>query len=71
LASHVARETGQYDFVHARDGGVLTTDNSSSSSEQRALAFLHEHGALIGMNDAEQALAANSDGGKVPAARVP
>ena len=64
VASHVARETGQYDFVHARDGGVLTTDNSSSSSEQRALAFLHEHGALIGMSDAEQALTANSDGGK-------
>ena len=62
--SHVARETGQYDFVHARDGGVITTDNSSSSSEQRALAFLHEHGALIGMSDAEQALAGNSDGGK-------
>src|SRR6185503_14266812 len=48
IASHVARETGNYDFVRATDGGVLTTDNSSASAEQRAIAFLREHGGLIG-----------------------
>ncbi|HKO97688.1 MAG TPA: M4 family metallopeptidase [Pyrinomonadaceae bacterium] len=55
LTSHVARETGHFDFVRANDGGVLTTDNSSASAEQRALGFLREHGGLVGMSDAERA----------------
>jgi len=62
IASHVARETGNYDFVRATDGGVLTTDNSSASAEQRAIAFLREHGGLIGMSDAERALAGAQSG---------
>ncbi|MFZ0063914.1 MAG: M4 family metallopeptidase [Pyrinomonadaceae bacterium] len=61
IDSHVARETGHYDFVRAKDG-ILTGDNTSASAEHRALAFLSEHGALIGMSDAEQALAANPAG---------
>ncbi|HEX4899814.1 MAG TPA: M4 family metallopeptidase, partial [Pyrinomonadaceae bacterium] len=59
--SHVARETRHFDFVRAKDGGVLTTDNSSASPEQRALSFLSEHGGLIGMSETEKALAANTD----------
>jgi bacillolysin len=64
VTSHVARETGNFDFVRATDGGVLTTDSSSAASEQRALEFLREHGGLIGMNDSEraQAGAANARG---------
>ena len=63
--SHVARETGHYDFVRAKDG-ILTGDYTSASAEHRALAFLHEHGALIGMSDAEQALAAVAPPGRGP-----
>ena len=59
--SHVARETGHYDFVRAKDG-ILTGDNSFASPEQRALGFLREHGALIGMSVEEQALAASPAG---------
>src|SRR4026209_2187070 len=62
IKAHVARETGNYDFVRAKDGGILTGDNSSASPEERAFTFLREHGDLIGMNDAERALAANSNG---------
>ena len=46
ITSHVAKETGNYDFVRASDRGVLTTDNSSASAEQRAFAFLVVHGGL-------------------------
>ena len=60
ITSHVARETGNYDFVRANDGGVLAADNSSATAEQRALGFLREHGGLVGMSDAERASAANS-----------
>jgi len=62
IASHVARETGNYDFVRSTGGGVLTTDNSSASAEQRAIAFLREHGGLIGMSDAERALTGAQSG---------
>ena len=62
INSHVARETGNYDFVRAANGGILTGDNSAASPEQRALGFLREHGALIGMSDTEQALAADPTG---------
>jgi Zn-dependent metalloprotease len=61
IKSHVARETGNYDFVRAKDGGILTGDNSAGSPEERAFAFLREHGGLIGMNDAERAEPANSN----------
>ncbi len=62
INSHVAKETGNYDFVRATDGGVLTTDNPSASTEQRAFAFLREHGGIIGMRDNERTLAANQAG---------
>jgi bacillolysin len=56
-----ARETGAYSFVRAAAGGVLAADDAKAGPEARALAFLSQHGALIGMNSAEQALAAGQD----------
>lgn len=66
--SHVARETGSYDMVRATDGGVLITDNTAGSPEQRAFAFLSEHGGIVGMSDAERQLATNSSAANAPRA---
>ena len=60
IKAHVARETGNYDFVRAADGMVLEADNTSASPEERAFTFLRGRGALIGMNDAERQLAAGN-----------
>lgn len=54
IKAHVARETGNYDFVRAADGQVMAVDHSSSSPEERAFDFLRGRGALIGMNAAER-----------------
>ncbi|HEX6624804.1 MAG TPA: M4 family metallopeptidase, partial [Pyrinomonadaceae bacterium] len=54
IRAHVARETGHYDFVRAAGGGVLAPAHAGSSPEERAAAFLREHGALVGLGDAER-----------------
>ena len=59
LKSQVSRETGHYSFVRATSNGVLAVDNTSASPESRALAFLAQHGALVGMNSAERKSAAS------------
>ena len=61
IKAHVAKETGNYDFVRAADGLVLEADNTSASPEERALNFLRGRGALVGMNAAERELAGNSN----------
>lgn len=67
VRSHVARETGHYDFVRAVDGGVLVVDSSGDKPESRAMAFLREHGALIGMSATERSLAGEKAGSDVSA----
>jgi len=64
IKAHVARETGHYDFVRASGGAVLSADNPSGAPEGRAAAFLRQHGALVGMSDAERlALGGDSQAG--------
>ncbi|HEY0408383.1 MAG TPA: M4 family metallopeptidase [Pyrinomonadaceae bacterium] len=65
IVTLAARETGAYSFVRAGAGSVLVADDAKASPEERAFAFLAQHGALVGMNSAERALAA---GGKETAA---
>jgi len=60
IKAHVARETGNYDFVRAADGLVLEVDNANAAPEERAFNFLRGRGALIGMNDAERQLSASN-----------
>ncbi len=52
IFSHVARETGNYDFVIATGGAVLAADDSSGSPESRAISFLEMHGRLLGIRAA-------------------
>ena len=52
LLSHVARETGNYDFVLATGGAVLVSDDAKAAPESRALSFLAEHGRLFGIRAA-------------------
>jgi bacillolysin len=52
--SHVSRETHKYNFVRANGGEVLVADNTSATPQARALTFLSQHGALIGLNDVER-----------------
>lgn len=63
VRSHVSRETQNYDFVRAVNGGVLAIDNITDGAEARAFAFLRNHGALIGMSAAERAAATGSSTG--------
>lgn len=50
--THVARETGNYDFVLATGGAVLVGDDPSARPESRALSFLAAHGRLLGIRAA-------------------
>lgn len=63
IKAHVAKETGNYDFVRAADGLVLEVDNTSAAPEERAFSFLRGRGALIGMNAAERGLASKTPSG--------
>jgi Zn-dependent metalloprotease len=54
LTAHVSRETEQFDFVRAQGNGVLAPDQSAEAPEARALAFMREHGGVIGLSDAER-----------------
>ena len=57
IITQVSRQTGNFAFVRAEAGGVLAEADKSASPQARALAFLAEHGGLIGMNDLERAAA--------------
>lgn len=70
IKAHVARETGNYDFVRAADGQVLAVDNSSSSPEERAFDFLRGRGALIGMNAGERQAASSKLSSQATSASV-
>ena len=54
ITAHVSRETGRFNFVQAAAGAVLAPDNTSAKPEARALSFLAEHGALVGMTQSER-----------------
>lgn len=47
--SHVSDQTAVYDFVRAPAGSVLAADLVFDAPESRALAFLRDHGALLGL----------------------
>ncbi|HEV3471035.1 MAG TPA: M4 family metallopeptidase [Pyrinomonadaceae bacterium] len=68
VSAQPSRETGAYGFVRAARGGVLAADDASRSPEARALAFLAAHGAVVGMSEAERALAADPAGADSKAA---
>ena len=68
--SHVSRQTYNYDFVRAASGGVLASDNTEATPESRAKTFLNQHGALVGLNDAERLSLANPTLGGVTTAAV-
>ena len=55
VLTQVSRQTGSYSFVRAGGGGVLVTDDVSATPQARALAFLANHGDLVGMNGVERA----------------
>ncbi|HVF09200.1 MAG TPA: M4 family metallopeptidase, partial [Abditibacteriaceae bacterium] len=65
IVTQVSRQTGNFGFVRAQAGEVLAPADKSVSPPARALAFLAEHGGLIGMNDTERAAATK---GNAPAA---
>ncbi len=54
IVSRVSRETGSYSFVRATHKTVLSAGDTSASPEARAFEFLRDHGALVGMSDAER-----------------
>ena len=54
IFSHVARETGNYDFVLAREGAVLAADDTAAAPESRALSFLASHGRVLGVRVARR-----------------
>ena len=54
IVSRVSRETGSFSFVRATDNAVLVVGDTSASPEARAFDFLRDHGALVGMSDAER-----------------
>jgi bacillolysin len=54
LATELAAQTGNYSFVRATEGAVLTADNTAAAPEDRALAFLAAHGGVVGINDQER-----------------
>jgi Zn-dependent metalloprotease len=54
VVSNVSRETHKYNFVRAEGTDVLVSDNTSATPQARALTFLSQHGALIGLNDVER-----------------
>jgi Zn-dependent metalloprotease len=55
IVAQVSPQTLNYNFVRTQTGGVLVTADKSATPQARALAFLAEHGGLVGMNDAERA----------------
>jgi bacillolysin len=57
IDAHVSRKTGVYTLVRARSG-VLAASSVLLTPEARARAFLSTHGGVLGMTDAERALAA-------------
>ena len=54
VKTHVASQTGHFDFVRATGNGVLATDNTSASPQERAFAFLREFGGLVGLSESER-----------------
>lgn len=57
IVAQVSPQTGNYNFVRTQADGVLAVADKSATPQARALAFLAEHGGLVGMNDAERAAA--------------
>ncbi len=55
LVSSVSTKTGNYDFVRGQGKAVLLRDDASAKPEARALAFLANHGGLVGLNQNERA----------------
>lgn len=54
MVSHVSKATGHHDFIRATGSAVLSSDNVSAKPDIRALAFLRDYGAVIGLNDLER-----------------
>ena len=55
IMTQVSRQTGSFNFVRISGGDVLAVADRSATPQARALAFLAEHGDLVGMNDLERA----------------
>src|SRR6185312_9546091 len=58
VEAHASVQTAKYNFVRAKNNGVLAVDDTSAAPEARALAFLSEHGGLVGLNISERQSAA-------------
>ncbi len=54
IVAHSSRRTGVYNFVKAPAGAVLAPAKAGGGAGERALSFLSENGALIGLNDRER-----------------
>ena len=55
MITQVSRSTGRFAFVRAADRNILVpSSDASATPEARALAFLADYGALVGLNEAER-----------------
>ncbi|PYJ09265.1 MAG: hypothetical protein DMF06_10565, partial [Verrucomicrobia bacterium] len=55
IETQVSPETGNYSFVRISGGDVLAVADRSVTPQRRALAFLAEHGGLVGLDETERA----------------
>ncbi len=54
VTAAVSRKTGVYNFVKAPAGEVLAPADAKASASSRALQFLAQNGALVGLNETER-----------------